>query len=391
MPRLHDYGGDIKKDWFVFYSYRNPSTGKMVRFREYKGLSKTYSRRERLLKSKEQIESITLKLKNGWNPFEGEQQVVYSDNIEYQHAINSYGKLKSSAKNFRYYCSKYLDYKKNSVRSSTYTTYKSKFRYLEDYIVRNKIGSQPAAFSEEHARQFTDYLIRVRKVGKKSINQYNTLMRSLWNFMIEVGAVKINVFADIRRLKAGTNKPRIYNQKLIKELKTIMQDMDPQMLIVIKFIFNCLIRPGELRFLQIKHIDFERGRIMIPAEIAKTNKLRIVDIPDYLIEELKKERYDTCPGNLYIIGVDGKPSKKPVSRGFMYTRFTKIKQIAGVPKDYWLYAWKHTGMVEMKLAGVDWLDIKNQAGHQSLDQTIEYTTELMGVSSMKIKKEAPRI
>lgn len=391
MPRLHDYGGDLSKDWFIFYSYRNPHTGKMVRFREYKGLSKTFSRRERSQKAKELIDVTTLKLKNGWNPFEGEQQIVYSDNLEYQQAAKVFGKLKSGVKSIRYYCSRYLDFKRNGIRPSTYTTYKSKFRYLEAFINKSKIGSHPAAFTEEHARRFSDYLVNIRKVGKKSINQYNTLMRSLWDFMIDEQAVKINVFKDIRRLKAGTNKPRIYSQKLITELKSTMQELDPQMLIAIKFIFNCLIRPGELRFLQLKHIDFERGLITVPAEIAKTNKLRIVDIPDYIIEDLKIKRYDQYHGNMYIIGVNGAPSKKPVSRGFLYSRFCKIKTMAGVPKEFWLYAWKHTGMVEMKLAGVDWLDIKNQAGHQSLDQTIEYTTELMGVSSMKIKKEGPRI
>ena len=48
-------------------------------------------------------------------------------------------------------------------------------------------------------------------------------------------------------------------------------------------------------------------------------------------------------------------------------------------------------MVELKHSGADWLDIRNQAGHESLDQTIEYTMELMKEGSRHIREKAPRL
>ncbi len=29
LPKLYNYNGDLSKKWFVFYSYRDPSNGKM--------------------------------------------------------------------------------------------------------------------------------------------------------------------------------------------------------------------------------------------------------------------------------------------------------------------------------------------------------------------------
>lgn len=392
MPQLHDYKGDLTKQWFVFYSLRNPSTGKMQRFREYKGFSGFKTKEAKHRWAKKLIEELRLKLKNGWNPFTGDQKVIYTDNLEYQHIAKEYGRQRSSIRDIRFYASRFLDQKKKEVRPSTYTTYKSKFRYLENFIKNKDLsGSHPAAFSKKHADAFIDYLQTDRGIGNKSINEYTTLMRSLWNFMIDEQAIKENVFSRVKRLPGKSNKPRIYNETLIKKLVTIMESMDPQMLIVIKMIFNCLIRPGELRKLKIKNIDFSRGRITVPAEIAKTNKQRIVDIPDYFLQELIDKKYERASGNHFIIGVNGEPAARMVGRNYMYNRFKNIRKEAGLSQEYWLYAFKHTGMVELKLAGTDWLEIMNQAGHQSLDQTIEYTQELMGTSSVKIKKEGPRI
>lgn len=391
MPQLHDYGGNIEKQWFVHYSYHNPDAGKMVRFREYKGLGQLKTAEEKYKHGQQMVDELTAKLKNGWNPFTGDLKVIYTDNLEYQHIAEKYGRERESAKDLHFYASAYLDRKKISVRPSTYTTYKSKFRYLCEFAESvNLTGKHPGMFTKEHVQRFLTYL-NGRSVGNRSINEYITLMRALWEFMVTELVVDENPFLKVKRLRYKSNKPRIYNNVLIEKLKAIMQRLDPQMLLVVKLIFNCLIRPGELRFLKVKHVDFVRGRITVPAAVAKTNKERIIDIPDYLLQELIDSRYEQWPPDYYIISTQGNPAAKHVSRNYMYKRFKNIRIEAGLSQEYWLYAWKHTGMVELKLSGADWLDIRNQAGHQSLDQTIQYTQELMGVASEAIKKRGPRI
>ena len=45
LPQLNDCGGDVKKQWFVFYSYRNPADNNMKRFRVYDGFTDCYTKK----------------------------------------------------------------------------------------------------------------------------------------------------------------------------------------------------------------------------------------------------------------------------------------------------------------------------------------------------------
>ncbi len=390
LPQLHDYQGDVAKQWFVYFSFRNPATGKMIRFREYKGFA-GLNIKERYAHADSVIKDLSQKLKNGWNPFEADNKVVYSDTLEYRQTAASYGRMRETVKDIRYYSSTFLDWKMPRVRPATFTTYKSKMRYLCEFCEQKKIaGAHPAVFTADHARMFNQYLPG-RGIGSRSINEYNTLMRQFWNYLVDQEVVKENPFEKIKRLKFSGNKPRIYNNVMMSVLKAIMERMDPQLLIAVRLIFNCLIRPGELRKLKIKDIDFVRSQITIPGPVAKTGKQRTVDVPDYVLSDMVAKGYGKASAKHYIITTSGKPGLRGVGRNYLYNHFRRVRNEAGIGQEYWLYAFKHTGMVEMKLAGVDWLDIRNQAGHQSLDQTIEYTQELMGVGSAKIRHGAPRM
>ena len=46
LPKLYDANGNIKKKWFVFFSYRNPADGKMKRFRIFDGFGTLYTKKD---------------------------------------------------------------------------------------------------------------------------------------------------------------------------------------------------------------------------------------------------------------------------------------------------------------------------------------------------------
>ena len=47
-PKVNTCGGGLSQKWFVYYSVRNPRTGKMERFKDYKGLHKYKSFENRI-------------------------------------------------------------------------------------------------------------------------------------------------------------------------------------------------------------------------------------------------------------------------------------------------------------------------------------------------------
>ena len=64
LPQLNDCGGDIKKRWFVYYSVKDPRTGKMKRFKYYKGLNKIQVSKAGYAKSVEIIKEVEKRLES---------------------------------------------------------------------------------------------------------------------------------------------------------------------------------------------------------------------------------------------------------------------------------------------------------------------------------------
>jgi hypothetical protein len=68
-PKLYTSGDDLSKQWSVFFQCRNPETGKMERVRISEGFSQYKTVEGRKDYGNKLIDSITLKLNAGWNPF----------------------------------------------------------------------------------------------------------------------------------------------------------------------------------------------------------------------------------------------------------------------------------------------------------------------------------
>jgi integrase len=389
MPRLHNYDGDTSKQWFVFYSFRNPKSGKMQRFRIYEGFTTLKTAEEKTQHGLKLADKIRQKLLNGWSPFQDEQKVVYEDSLQYSKVAKKYGRQRQSNKRFDYYTSKWLD-QKVGIRPATYTTYKSKLRYFNEFLRWGGIYENDISeFGADHAREFNLWLRKKRKLGNKSINEYNVLMMAFFRYLIDDGLVKENPFSKIKPLKTEPKKPRIYSNELLTRISKKAARHDPQLLMAIRLIFNCFIRPKELRYLKLENIDLTRGKIIVPASVAKDKEERTVDIPYYILDDFRK--FNKMPQNWYLVSQDNTPGPEMVSRNFLYRRFVKLKKIIKLPREYKLYAFKHTGMVELKRSGADWLDVKQQAGHESIDQTIAYTMSLMADGSSHIREKAPQI
>ena len=45
-PKIYNANGDIKKRWYVYFSYRNPATGKLQRLKNIYGIANKYKTKE---------------------------------------------------------------------------------------------------------------------------------------------------------------------------------------------------------------------------------------------------------------------------------------------------------------------------------------------------------
>ena len=83
VPKIYNTNGDIKKRWYVNFSYRNPSTGKLQRIKNIYGVVNKYKTKEERMSVLVMYQKTLVRLlKQGYNPFE--------DNAElYQKSTNT--------------------------------------------------------------------------------------------------------------------------------------------------------------------------------------------------------------------------------------------------------------------------------------------------------------
>ena len=408
LPQLNDRGGDVTKKWYVSYSFRNPETDKMTRFRVYQGFSERRTVQAKRMYGRHLVKTITEKIRKGWSPYDHSEKIMYADYLQYVAEARRSGSdqessngvfLKSGNRKIEILVNKFLTKCKQNVRPSTFTSYKSKFRYFMDFLDREGLDKMAVtSFTQQDAQRFNEYLVNTQnqrfnkcKRANKTINQYNILLRSFFKYAIDQGYAVVNPFSKIKKLNEQTNRPRIYDQEIIRKIISWAQEHDPQLALSIRLIYNCFIRPGELRQLRIRHIDWVNSTINIPGEVAKMRLHRVVAVPGYLLAQLEERFRGKYPEDYFIISSRKEPHFVMQSRNTLYNDFVRAKKALGIPRDFILYAFKHTGMVDLRRNGADWYAIRNQAGHRSLDQTIAYTKSLMGENIEYIRDNAPKI
>lgn len=390
LAKLYDYHGDMDHQWYIYFSAVNPMTGKMQRFKLYKGLN-VPSKAKRYQASDKIITETNAKLQAGWSPW-ADEKVIYEDNLKYHLASDAYKFRKAKNRTWNYVQNEFLSHAKGIVRVSTYQTYQSKFRIYNEWL--KKIGSQDhdiSTFNADHVKAFLQYLKIKRGICGKGLNEYIRLFRQVNKQLIKDGKLNEDPWALITKYKHTTQTPSIFTDELIIKIKEMAEATDPQLWIICRFIFYCFIRPRELRFLKIKHIDWHRGVITVPGTIAKNRKTQSVVIPQHFLDELKEKGYHKAPKEYYLFSTKHMPDSIPVGKNYMFNHFDKIRKDLNIPHDYKFYSWKHSGGVQLKQSGVDIIDIKNQFRHHSLDELFKYLCSLEGAISEKIKYQGPRI
>ncbi len=394
-PKVNTCGGDLSKKWFVYYSVRNPRTGKMERFKDYKGLQKYKSFESRLEEAERMAQEYLDKLENGWTPLEDTSKGVYEDQLEYRHIVDIYNIKKSKNRTINYYGSKFMEevIKKNS--HGTANTYRSKLRTFNAWLNAKGFGGVDITAIDNRAIiEFFNFLIEDRKLSQRSIQKYKQIIFNLFESIVEEKALKINPVYKIPSTdRINDSAPRPVQQFDIATFRKYIQKHDPQLWMAIEFEFNCYIRPGEeLRKLKIGDIDFARGLIHINRSNFKARRENVKEIPEHFLMKLRNEyKLHKYPREHYVIGRNNKPGPEYLGKNNLRFRFVKYREALNMPTEYKFYSWKHTGGVMASEANIPEKDISDQMGHTDLRTTSTYLKQKGGRRIESIRKKYPDI
>jgi len=259
-------------------------------------------------------------------------------------------------------------------RPKTVQSYESKLKYLTDVL-----GTISTNYI--YHKDVDDLLITLYKDlnwSPKTFNNCRLIFSGLFQFCIECRYITVNPVSRTKTKFVGKSTRNTafiqddFNRIMIEVEKDTMLSM------FVKSIYYTCIRPKELTSLQVRHIDFDKRIISIPASISKNKKDGTVHIDDSYYE-LLKEFYFNAPPNSYLFCNDtvlfgdiSYQANRP------YKRFVKIlDKLKLNNKGYTLYSVKHYSNIQKYLAGFSIAEIMVCNRHASLSETENYLRDLV--------------
>ncbi|HCE54388.1 MAG TPA: integrase [Lutibacter sp.] len=327
-PKIY-HGGkdyDLTKRWYVYFSFRHPETGKLVRqnpiFAKFNSLYKT--KKERLTNFNILRETLENFLKDGYSPYKNEP-------IENEYSA-------SSALDFA------LELKEKTVSPSTYKGYYNRVNVFTKYL-KGK-GLDIANIKSIDKKIVTEFLNQtLRTSGASNRNNYRQDLSAVFSVLVENDYIEYNFIEKIKKINSKPTRNKTYSQDKVDEIYKELETSDPLLLLFIKFVSYNFLRPVEVVRLKVKDINLKDGTLTVLAK-NKAHKTKI--IPDILIKELNKLELKNPEHYLFTPkGVGEWVREESGKRTWFSNRFNKVKEELGIGSGYTVYSFRHTSITKL--------------------------------------------
>ena len=206
--------------------------------------------------------------------------------------------------------------------------------------------------------------------------------------MLQRDIIPQNPCQGIKKQRVRQTKSVAFSPEHAKLLAQVCKERDAELYIFCMCVFYTFIRPIELRRLKVGQVDLENQKIYIDGTQSKNKKSEYVVIPDILKNIFLETKFLERDKNEFLFS---DYQNLHYSRNKYSEAFSKICKALGMPKNYSLYCWKHTGVVAYYNAGAKIKFIQMQCRHSSLDETNRYLKDLGLFENEEILKNAPEI
>ena len=327
IPKIYNASGDITKRWYVYFSFRNPQTGKMERqpsidtgVMRYKTLS---GRNKAIKMLRDTVEDI---LKNGFNPYE-ETELI--DEVKKYSTVEAIDFV--------------LELTKSKFSASHYSDFNSRLQQFKKWLIKN--GWEFRHITSVNRIAIAKYLNEVMK-ATSATNRNNTriALSSFYSNLVSNNIVEANLVSDIPVEKAKAKRNKTFNSSQEEAIKEKVVAY-PVLGLFIKFISYNFLRPVEVCRITIGDIDLKQKRVTLQTKTGIKTKI----IPDILFEELPDMK--GLPSDMLLFNRDKLcgywPAKEENRRQYYSDLFFEVKTALGLSKDYTIYSFRHTFITKL--------------------------------------------
>lgn len=403
-PKLFNYAGDLSKEWYVGFRFTCPKRQIRKPVQVRLGINYVRTVVDREAEGKAVLKIVERCLKDGWNP-QDENIETYlkrqNEATEPEPAPHDDLLIDYSTMTFNEALTHALAEKKKALKKRSIPEYKSihKFATHAAKIIgldKFKIGDVKKVHIKKLLEQISkDRQAAYDKQGKGKIftpnayNKYKKNLSALWSELDEWDAVEYNPCEKLKtKDKIETGIHRHATDEELKILKARLQADLPQLYAFLRFEFVTGMRPSEILDTTFNMVDWLNSCIKLSdikvirnkdgETISKTTSYRMVPVPAFLLDWLKK-RAAPYPGHYYIFSRNLMPGTHKHAQNWISRLWEReVKKKMGINVS--LYSFKGLGGDAKRDAGIPLEGVMVGYGHTKPSTTKIY-----------LKKEGERL
>lgn len=237
------------------------------------------------------------------------------------------------------------------IRNFSNKTIKSYMFHVENFLRY----SEGRGINENIARSYIRYQLKVNNPSSVSLK--------LATIKFFFGNV-LHQNLDLPTIKKNKTLPEILTIEEMRVLISSTQNIKHKL--IVKMIYGCGLRVGEIVNLNSKDLNFEEG--LIHVRLAKGKKDRFVKIPESMRDELYNFVRNNNSNLLFESNRGGKLTTKTIQ---LILRGSSKK--AGIKKRVYSHLLRHSFATHLLEAGTDLRVIQKLLGHSDIKTTQIYT------------------
>ena len=249
---------------------------------------------------------------------------------------------------------------------NTLRTYGNEFAQFL-YVLKEK---PVANCDEELIRRYVLYCIKTLKLSENSMHSRLNALKFYYQEVLH----KKSFFIEIPRQKKQSILPKVIHSIDIRKLFEVTENLKHNTML--KLSYGMGLRVSEI--INLKVVDIDSRSMQVFIERAKGKKDRYANLPESILEQLRKYYIEYQPKEYFFEGqYGGQYSSRSVQQVFQNS-LTK----AGINKKVGIHSLRHSFATHLLEKGTDVRLIQDLLGHKDIKTTLLYTH----ISDKSLKK-----
>ena len=265
------------------------------------------------------------------------------------------------------------DMKMRNFSKNTYDSYLGKAKDIMRYYGKKPLEE---VTTDELRKFLLKYLKDERKLSDSSINNYNSVIRFIYE-------VTLDKLLNKKQIPMRKKKKTVYKVLTKEELSAFFNVCNNfKFKTIFMLVYGSGLRIGEVANLREEDIDSKNMRIFVRG--GKGNKERYTILPKQSLEMLReywrKYRQHKRKGRIFLSELG-----EPITVGVIRTHFRKYRKKAKINENATVHTLRHNFATDLIERGATLIQVKELMGHSNIRSTMVY----IHVANVKLDLKSP--